>query len=25
VLVDGRDITNPQRWVGTTRIVLGRG
>ena len=25
VIVDGRDVTDPQKWVGTTRIVLGRG
>ena len=25
VIVDGRDVTDPHRWIGTTRIVLGRG
>ncbi|MBB5788413.1 nucleotide sugar dehydrogenase [Jiangella mangrovi] len=25
VLVDGRDVTDPARWPGVTRIVVGRG
>lgn len=25
VLIDGRDITDPARWDGVTRIVIGRG
>jgi UDP-N-acetyl-D-mannosaminuronate dehydrogenase len=25
VLVDGRNVTDPGRWDGVTRIVVGRG